>query len=103
MEDHEMNKEAVHCHEFNTAGSFAELLTAISEWWAPKEDELGTVIEGIIFSVDEDGFSCQVFWCSLPPGVDIVKTLEEKVAKEKANPFELPILGPPKGGELRNL
>ena len=92
MKDFEIKEGGTHCHVFNNAESFGELLNAISAWWIPKESVEGTCLESIQFELDDEGFNCQVFWASLPPGVDIVKEIASQVAKEKANPFGLPEL-----------
>ena len=92
MKDYELREGAPHCHAFQAAESYNELLAAISEWWAPKEAEEGTCIECIQFRLDDDGYNCHVYWCSVPLGVDIVQEIESHLANERANPFTLPKL-----------
>ena len=93
MKSYELREGAPHCHAFLGAESYNELLAAIVEWWAPKGAEEGTCIENIQFWIDDDGsYNCHVYWCSLPPGVDIVQEIENKLGEERSNPFGLPEL-----------
>lgn len=93
MKDYEMREGSTHCHTFIDAESYTELLNAISKWWAPKESEEGTCIVSIQFEIDDDSYNCHVYWISPPPGFDIVKEYENQIAREKANPLDLPELG----------
>lgn len=91
MKDYERTDGSAHCHEFMDASSFLELLEAIIAWWTPNDPKPGTVLEAITFRIEPNfSYAAQVFWASIPPGLDLNAEIKSAIERERQNPFGLP-------------
>lgn len=90
IKDYELRHDSIHCHVF-FCDSYTEALSKISKWWDSVKDSEGVpTIEVVTFRVDEDvAVTADVYWSSVPSGIDIADGIEEAIKEERKNPFSL--------------